>query len=257
VKYDRIANAFATRVIAQSAVTYRVLTEWEHVKPERVVCLDLPLDIQQLHHPDQRDVDLLRARYNPDHRYPVVGVIARWIELKGVQYIIPAFERLLKEHPDALLLLFNPTGNYHDAVSTLVDTLPPRNVRVVPYETMNEALYQVFDVFVHVPTDALAESMGCVYAEALAAGVPSIFTLSGMVTSLVEHMTHCYIVPYKDSEAIFQALRTLVNDRDLARRLGERGRSVVPPTLWPEAHVKALEELYASVPSLLETGVAA
>ena len=175
----------------------------------------------------------------------MIGVIARWVEWKGVQYIIPAVTRLLSDYPDLLLLLFNTIGDYGDELRALLSKLPERNYRTVKFEAMNEALYQVFDVFVHVPVDEYAETSGFIYSEALAAGAPSVFSLSGIATGLAEHLKHCYVVPHRSADAVYKGLRTLIDDPDLARRVGESGRDLLPPEMWPERYVRSLEQLYA------------
>jgi glycosyltransferase involved in cell wall biosynthesis len=245
-KYDRLVNHLATRIIAPGTVTYRILTEWERVPRSKVTLLSPPLDVNRFSAPPADEVAMLRDRYNPDRRYPVVGVISRWVEWKGIQYTIPAIARLVDEYPDLLLLLFNAIGDHGADLRALLSRLPARNYRVVEFEPMNEALYQVFDVFVHVPVDEFVENTGGVYSEALAAGVPSVFTLSGVVTGMVQHMKHCYVVPYRDSDAIYDGLRTLFDNPDVARQLGRAGRAVLPPECHPEAHVKALESLYCA-----------
>ena len=246
LKYDRVANRLATRIIAPSRVAYRIVTEWEHVPASKVTLLSPPLDFDRFSAPPAADVAAVRDRYNPARRYPVIGVIARWVDWKGIQFVIPAVERLLAHHPDALLLLFNAVGEYGDTLRPLLARLPERNYRVVPFEPMNDALYQIFDLFVHVPIDAFVENFGCVYAEALAAGAPSIFTLSGMATGVVEHMKHCYVVPHQNAEAIYDGMRVLAGDRGLARRLGESARTIVPAEFRPEAHAAALQRIYAA-----------
>jgi len=246
LKYDRLVNRLATHIITPGAVTYRIVTEWEHVPPHKVTLLSPPLDVDTFSAPPRDEVAIVRARYNPHGRFPVIGVIARWVEWKGVQYVIPAVERLLERYPDLLLLLFNAVGAYGESLRPLLSRLPERNYRVVEFEPLNEALYQLFDVFVHVPVDEFVENTGGVYSEALAAGVPSVFTMSGVVTGMVRHMEHCYIVPYRDSEKIYEGIRTLVDNRELARHMGSQAQTLLAGQLRPEAHVAALQQLYAA-----------
>jgi glycosyltransferase involved in cell wall biosynthesis len=246
LKYDRIANRLATRIITPSRVTYRILTEWEHVPERKVTLLSPPLDVDAFSAPDPADVARLRERYNPEDRHPVIGVISRWVEWKGVQYIIPAVERLLERHPDLLLLLFNATGEYGGTLRALLSRMPERNYRVVPFEPRVEALYQIFDVFVHAPIDEFVETFGLVYGEAMAAGVPSVFTRSGGISGAVEHMRHSYLVPYRNADAIYEGLRTLLDDPELARGIARQARAALTDQLRPEAHVAALQELYAA-----------
>jgi glycosyltransferase involved in cell wall biosynthesis len=246
LKYDRVANRLATRIITPSKVAQRIVTDWEQVPPGKVTLLSPPLDVEKFSRPSSTDVAILRDRYNPQRRYPAIGVISRWVDWKGIQYVIPAVERLLERYPDLLLLLFNAVGNYGETLRPLLSRLPERNYRVVAFESMNEALYQIFDVFVHVPVDEFVENFGYVYTEALAAGVPSIFTLSGVVSGLVEHMEHCYVVPHANTDAIYAGLRTLADDPARARQIAEAGRGILPREFRPDVHVRALERIYAA-----------
>ena len=245
LKYDRLVNRLATRIITPGSVTYRIVTEWEHVSPAKVTLLSPPLDVDGFRAPSETDVKLLRDRYNPDGRHPVIGVVSRWVEWKGIQYVIPAVERLIGKHPDLLLLLFNASGDYANQLRQQLRRLPDRNYRVVEFEPMNEALYQLFDVFVHVPVDEFVENTGGVYSEALAAGVPSIFTLSGVATGIVEHLKHCYVVPYRDSDAIFEALTALLSDQTLSQHLRSTAATALPEDFRVDVHLKQLETLYA------------
>lgn len=245
LKYDRTVNRLATRIIAPSAATARILTEWEHVPAAKVTQLTPPIATERFRHPDPESVETLRRRYNADGRHPVIGVVARWVEWKGVQYVIPAFERLLAEYPDALLLLFNAVGDYSDDLRALLSRIPERNYRVVAFEPMSEALYGIFDVFVHVPVDEFVETWGIVYVEALAAGVPSIFTICGAVTGKVEHLKHCYVVPYRNADAILEGVRTLLSNPALARAMAETGSTLFDEECRPGVHVSRLAELYA------------
>jgi glycosyltransferase involved in cell wall biosynthesis len=107
-------------------------------------------------------------------------------------------------------------------------------------------LYKIFDVFVHVPVDEFVENFGYVYVESMAAGVPSIFSLSGVVTGMVQHMEHCYVVPHGNSDEIYAGLRTLIDDPPRARRMAESAKAILPAELRPEIHVRALEKIYSA-----------
>lgn len=244
VKVDKLTSALATHIIAPGPVTQRILVEWEGVPAGKVFRLAPPVDVDAFSHPSADAVAMLRARYNPDNRAPVIGVIARWVEWKGVQFIVPAFRDLLARYPDALLLLFNASGPFSDPIQRELATLPDRSYRVVPFEPMVAPLYQLFDLFVHVPTHRDAENTGGVYSEALAAGVPSIFTMSGHAIDLVDHMKNAYVVPFCDSPAILAGMLAILGDPLLARRFREHAPAAVPNDFRPEAHARALESLY-------------
>ena len=54
----------------------------------------------------------------------VIGVISRYTEWKGIQYIIPAFKQLLNDFPNALLILANAKGGYQAAIKSQLTTHP-------------------------------------------------------------------------------------------------------------------------------------
>ena len=71
--------------------------------------------------------------------------------------------------------------------------IPDRYTEIV-YETDMPALYKTFDVFVHVPVEPHFESFGQVYVEAMASGIPSVFTLAGAATEFVRDGENALVV---------------------------------------------------------------
>ncbi len=134
---------------------------------------------------------------------PVIGVVARYEILKGIQCIIPAFRRLLEDFPDAKLVLANAYGHYaHQIRRLLRGMLPDHSYCEIQFEPDPVALYSSFDVFVHTPLVAGYEAFGQVYVEALAAGLPSVFTPSGIAAEFITDQLNAHLVPFQDSDAI-------------------------------------------------------
>ena len=120
---DRLTNLLANRIIATSELLRRVLMR-EKADPEKVRLVRLGIDTDRFRQVPESEVRQLAARYNPSGASPVVGVIARHIELKGVQYIVPAFRKLLETYPDAYLILGYATGPYHAAIEEKLAGIP-------------------------------------------------------------------------------------------------------------------------------------
>lgn len=106
-------------------------------------------------------------------------------------------------------------------------------------------LYRTFDVFVHAPVGREYEAFGQVYVEALAMGVPSVFTLSGVANDFIEDGRNALVVPYRDPAAIARAVETLLGDEALRRRLAANGRADVLG-LFPESRMaEELDRMYS------------
>jgi glycosyltransferase involved in cell wall biosynthesis len=244
IKYDRLSARLATHIVAAGPVGRRVMVELDGVDPNKITLIYPPFDLEKFANPPVEEVRLLKEKYNPTGRKPVIGVIARWIDWKGVQYIIPAVKRLLAEYPDLLLLLFNAKGPYDNEIRALLAEMPERNYQAVEFETMNTGLYQLFDVFVHTPISDTVENTGGVYTEALPAGVPSVFTLSGVIPGRVEHLRDCYIADYEDVESIYQGIKTILENPELAQKFRENGPKAIGEEFTIAYHIRQLDKLY-------------
>ena len=188
----------------------------------------------------------VKDRYRLNDCFPVVGVISRFTEWKGVQYIIPAFKKLLSTYPNAVLLLFGADGDYKKEIVELLEALPEKNFRQVSFEKDVAAAYHVMDIFVHVPIDNHSEAFGQTYVEALAAGVPSVFTLSGIAPDFVVDQKNALVVPYKNSEAIYQAMLKILQEKTLQEGLRIEGYKAVNDKYDLGRMIRELELLYES-----------
>jgi glycosyltransferase involved in cell wall biosynthesis len=191
-------------------------------------------------------VKILLSKYQLEGKAPIIGVISRYFELKGIQFIIPAFKKLLAVSPNAHLILANATGEYASVIQSFLEGVPGENYTQIRFEGDIAALYQTFDVFIHVPINSHIEAFGQTYVEALAAGVPSVFTLSGVAAEFIEHEKNALVVPFQKADAIYLAMMRLLEDGPLRSRLIEQGKIDVKQQFELAGMMQKLEELYAS-----------
>lgn len=244
IKWDKWCNTIATRIIAPSNAVREVLIEMECVCPEKVSLIPHGFKLEYFRNPRQELIDTVGAKYLAHGRYPVIGVISRFTELKGIQYIIPAFLKLLKKYPDALILFFNAQGNYEPAIRQLLNSVPQRNYRLISFENELAAVYHLFEVFIQVSTDTRIEAFGQTYVEALASGVPSVFTLSGIAVDFVKDGENALVVPFEDSDAIYFAVRKILEEQGLKEKLTAGGWNSVKERFALQHMIKQLEDLY-------------
>ena len=102
------------------------------------------------------------------------------------------------------------------------------------------------NIFVHVPIDDHSEAFGQIYVEALAAGVPSIFTLSGIAPDFVVDNKNALVVPFKNSEAIYEAMLKILKDENFAEKLKQEGYKTVTGKFDLSRMINQLETLYES-----------
>lgn len=201
VLYDRYANRIATGIVAISENVRFILEKWEKVPSEKIYSIPHGIDFQEVETVSEERISRIRNKYQIDG-FPVIGVISRFIHWKGIQYVLPAFESLLKKYPRAMLILANAVGSYEPEIRKKLSSFHPSSYRVILFEEDVFALYKTFDVFVHVPIDPHIEAFGQTYIEAMALGVPMVCTFSGVAHELVIGGKNAIVVPYQNSEAI-------------------------------------------------------
>ncbi len=244
VYYDRFVNWLATDIVAISAVVQAVLVGKEKVKPAKVHLIPHGFELSAFESVTADRLKILQDRYALHACAPIIGVIARHIHWKGIQFIIPAFAKIREKYPQAHLLLANAQGDYKPELAKLLACLPAESYTEIAFEQDLYALYQLLDYYVHTPINADLEAFGQTYIEALAAGIPSVFTLSGIASEFIQDGQNALVVPYQDSEAIAVALTRLHEDQTLCQNLVENGKKSIHPRFELQNMMQKLEKLY-------------
>lgn len=248
VKLDRLVSALATDIVAPSDVVERILVDLDRVPAEKITVIHHGFELGAFSQVSSSRIDSLRAKYGLYNRGPVIGMASRFTELKGIQHVIPAFQRLLADEPNAVLVLANARGDYELAVSTLLSTLPSRSVVRIPFEMDNAALFKLFDIYVHTPIGPRSEAFGQTYVEALAAGIPSIFTLSGIASEFIVDEVNALVVPYADPGAVYASISRLLRTPQLRTQLSAAGVTTVRARFSLDGMLRGLERLYSDRP---------
>lgn len=244
VKYDRFCNVLSTHIVSISQATDYALLTLEGVDKRKVVRIPHGFVFEDFADHGPAKAEGVRVKWGIPEATPRVGVVARHIEWKGIQYIIPAFREFLKKHPDAVLILVNATGPYHEDIMRLLSDIPKKSYCLIPFEEDMSSMFRLFDMYVHVPVDRYCEAFGQTYIEALACGIPSIFTRSGIAEEFVVHNTHALVVDYRNADGIEKAMEQLSLDEELRDRVAKTGRDYVTTHFGFQSMFDKLMALY-------------
>jgi glycosyltransferase involved in cell wall biosynthesis len=244
VLWDKLCNYLATDIVAITENVKNILVEREQAPPQKVHVIPHGFKWGEFRNFNQKTIAELKNKYLISDDILVIGVISRFTEWKGVQYIIPAFQKFRQEHPKSLLVLANAQGDYADQIHKLLKKLPDDSYRLINFEPELGALYQCFDLFVHTPIDPYVEAFGQTYIEALAAEIPSVFTLSGIACDVIKNDYNALVVPYCDSESIARALRKLCAEPSSQKKLKDNGWHTVQDEFSLSHMIDRLEKLY-------------
>lgn len=248
IKYDRYINSISHKIIAVSDSVKNILIKLEGASKEKIVTIHHGFKTSEFTNINLQRVNTLQEKYNPQNKFPVIGVISRYTEWKGIQNIIPAFKELLKTHPNALLVLANAKGAYKQQINVLLKDLPKESYQEIAFEHDLHALYKLFSVFIHVPITSTAEAFGQVYIEALLAKVPSIYTKSGIANEFDNKVPICIFVKSENNiSEIIAAVNQLLENKYHTLKMTEHAFHYASQNFTLEHQMIEFEKLYNSI----------
>jgi glycogen(starch) synthase len=193
-----------------------------------------------------RDVtggDAARARAAYDLRGPIVYFSGTAAADKGTYDLVAAMRRLWAEGSDAALVL---TGPMLSDVRTFFGTLSgEERARIRPLGFVSKQTQA--DVLAAADVLALpsrTDSFGIVFLDAWANGIPVIGANAGGIPGVVSDGIDGLLVPFGDVAALTGALRRLLDDPALRRRMGQAGRKKVLAHYTWEKIVAAVVGVY-------------
>jgi lipopolysaccharide/colanic/teichoic acid biosynthesis glycosyltransferase/glycosyltransferase involved in cell wall biosynthesis len=225
------------------------------VSPEKAVVLGKGsggVDLQRFS-PTNRtslETDSLRHTLGIPFGAPVLGYVGRFVRDKGIRQLVESFQLLRKTYTELRLLLvgdFEPGDPVEPNVRRYIESeaaisCPGFVGDTAPY-------YSLMDVLA-LPT--YREGFPGVPLEAQASGVPVVTTTAtGAVDSTIDGVTG-FLVPVGDTNALTNAIATLLADPELRARMGRAGRERMERDFHPEVIWDALVCLYRE---LIEQGL--
>jgi len=245
LKWDKWCNGIATDIIAVSKNVSDILVLRDGVLRKKVHLIPHGFDAKAFNEITADIIAKTRVRNAiPSEAFPVIGVIARYTHWKGVQFIIEAFVSIRKIYPGAHLVLANAQGDYEANIKSLLRSLPNPSYTEITFEHELGALYKNFDIYVHTPIDASCEAFGQTYVESLLSGIPSVFTLSGIATEFIVDGQNAWVVPFENSEAIFLAVKTILENKVETRRRVDNGKRTAAERFPIKGMILQLKEVY-------------
>jgi glycosyltransferase involved in cell wall biosynthesis len=186
-----------------------------------------------------------RARCDPQETFRI-GCAGIFKYAKGLPYLLKAVTKIRDLRPLVLELVGTVRDSeeeiYKYMVSrTGIDDILMQKPRL-EHDKVPEWLRSL-DAFV---LPSVTEGCPNVLMEAMAAGVPVVATRTGAIPDLMEHGSSGLLVPWGDSNALADALRQIMLDRDLAESLGTAARIRMAQFSF-EAEHREWELLYRDV----------
>lgn len=193
-----------------------------------------------------------RARLGLPAEGPVVVSVSRLVPRKGMDVLIEAANRLAPSFPDLVVAIGGDGRERHQLEHRAAAS--PVDVRVLGRVSDDDrsALLGAADVFVMACRNRWGgleqEGFGIVFLEAAALGVPQVAGDSGGASEAVlDGQTGLVVGDPTDPGAVAEAIRTLLADPPLRRKMGRAARRRVQESFDTDVLASRLAEALAGV----------
>ncbi len=189
----------------------------------------------------------LKFNYNLENRFVLVTV-SRLVPRKGIDRVLEALALLGPKVPVTYAIIGN--GPEREALDAKIESLGLDDRVIILSDADDEKKHvwlEAADAFIMTARDIAGdyEGFGIVYLEANQHGKPVIAGMSGGVGDAVEDGVNGLRVNESDPAAIADAIRRLIDDPELKRRLGEQGKERAEQFTW-QRQIKMIHTLLLS-----------
>ena len=227
-------------VVTAGEALRRQLIEEAGVVPEHVTSVPTGIDIARFSPGDKRAA---RHALGLDPDGPVIGIVATLRSWKGHMYLLEAFARLGRS--DAALLIIGE-GPMRGPIEAKITELQLANrVQMVGQRDRPEDWLRALDIFC-LPSYA-NEGVPQAILQAMMTGLPVVTTPVGAILEAVSDGETALVVPPRDAFALAGAIDRLMQDPDLASRLGRAARDRALERFSREGMLDRMESVFRKI----------
>ncbi|MCA1961072.1 MAG: glycosyltransferase [Desulfomonile sp.] len=236
---DRVTARWVDRVVFNSLHTIDFALDKEGVRPEQVVYIPNGVKIGPVCASPARK-ELLSTLDVPTE-VKVIVTVGRLYPQKGHAWLLNAFQRVLRNAPEAVLLIVGQ-GPLRDELEHRAGALGiSRSVRFLGERRDVQAILPCADLYVQA---SLWEGMPNAVMEAMSCGKPVIATNVDGTRELLEHGTTGWLVEPGNHEALADRIMYALVHPEEAARLGNAAEELIRREFSVEVMVSRFDRLY-------------
>jgi glycosyltransferase involved in cell wall biosynthesis len=212
--------------------------------PANIVVIRNGVDLSRFSAPPEPD--RVRREFGLPSGVPLVCVVSRLIRLKGLEYFLEAAAFVAARRSAVRFVIVGEPAKGETAYQPMLGDLAERlgiADRVMFAGLRSDVAAILAGVSVSV-MPSLDEALSNVVLESMAAGAPTVATRVGGTPEAMVDGVNGLLVPPADALALAGAIERLLDDTELAARLGQAARRSIQERFTVERMVHATEQLY-------------
>jgi glycosyltransferase involved in cell wall biosynthesis len=242
---SRLLGFLSERIVAVSRAAADVVLSVNPALAGKTEVVYNGFDMQHIAETPAADI---RAQWGLPATAQLIGSVATIHPSKGQDVLIRALARFRATHPQTRLLLIGEL--FHPGAAAFqadLERLVARSglaqaVIFAGFRPDALSLIKGLDLFVHPAI--IADSLPGALIEAAAAGKAIVASRVGGVAEIVAHGSSALLVEAGDADALAAAMRTLLDDSQLAQRLAVQARRSAHANFSLQGYVEGICRIY-------------
>lgn len=240
--YQAINKADA--YIAYTTFERDFLVNERGVLPDKITVVGVGVDLEPF---EQGNGRLIRDLFNWGDS-PVVAFVGQQVPHKGIDMVLEAMKQIWQEMPQTCLLIAGAQTSYSPSLKNQVAQLPTELQTRVAFmdDFAEEDKPNIFAACDMLAFPSGHESFGIVFLEAWAARKPVIGARIGAIPTVVDEGKDGLLIEHRNTKDLVQAIRTLLNNRELRQQLGTAGYQKVSQNFTWNIVADKFREVYVN-----------
>ncbi|MCF7871403.1 glycosyltransferase [Candidatus Woesearchaeota archaeon] len=220
--YTKIIYNKIDLLIVPSEGTKETLS-WQNIRTHKEV-VHLGVNSQQFKplkertEKEQNEIEDIKKQINPEN-YTLIGNHGRIAEEKDLLTLLRAFNWLQKNNEKVKLIIIG------DGLERIKQKIrQTKNTILIERTNEPEKYLNLIDIYV---TTSLTETTSLSTIEAMSSGTPVISTAVGFIKDYIQKNKNGFLIKQKDSYDLYKIMQLLIDNKDLAKKIGNKGRTTV------------------------------
>lgn len=236
---NRLLSWKVDRIITVSNILRHLLNRYEKISLEKIQVVSNGINSKFFTNNYNKAEIKKRFGFNQEDR--LIGIVARLYPIKDHRCLFNAFCFLIKEFPEARLLVIGDGPERGRLEQLALDLKIDKKIIFLGNRQDVPDLLSVLDIFV---LSSQNEGMSLTLIEAMASSLPIVATNVGGNSELIKDGVNGTLVSSGNPLSLSQAIIQLLNDGPKARRMGNAGRRVFEELYTVNKMVRNYERIY-------------
>jgi glycosyltransferase involved in cell wall biosynthesis len=251
---ENVVNRFTHAILVNSHAVKHEVLQRETIDPDKIHLIHNGVNIHEFKPADAGKEEEpsslhLKKSLGIPKTSPVIGMIANFFRHKGHQEFIIAAAEVHRQYPQVRFLCMGEDWGIRRQLEHLCQDLGIHRYFTF-LEGMHTNMPEFFRLLNILISASYEEGFSNVILEAMASGKPVIATSVGGTPEAVLHNITGLLIPPKDPVALAHGMMMLLNNPELATRLGYSGRKRVEEYFSMEKMLDKLQTMYLELSEL-------